>query len=592
MEKRWMIKNQGYSSDIEHLSEVLHIDTIIANLLVQRGIKNYEEAKTFFRPHLSQLFDPFLMKDMDRATERIEKAISMQEKILIFGDYDADGTTAVAMMYSFIKKRTPNVIYYIPDRYEEGYGISIKGIDYAFDNDCTLIVALDCGIKDNDKVEYANTLNIDFIICDHHNPGNSLPKAKAILNPKRNDCIYPFKELSGCGIGFKLLHALSIKYNLPVDENYKIAEELISYLDLVTVSIASDIVPIVNENRILVYYGLKMINENPRIGIKSIIDISRLDKKEVEVNDIVFRIGPRINAAGRIESGQRSVDLLICSDKEEADKIALEIDNHNETRKNIDLQITEEAIKIIDSDEILKNRKTTVLFNPAWHKGVIGIVASRVMETYYKPTILLTEHNGLATGSARSVQGFDIYSAINACSDLLENFGGHTYAAGLSMKVENVPLFQEKFEEVVSKTIDNKLLIQQIEVDTKLRLNDITPKLYRIIKQFRPFGPENMKPVFISEFVHDKGTGRIVGKEREHLKLDIMEGYHSDRIYPAIAFNQANHFETIKYRIPFNICYSLEENEFMGNVTLQIKVRDIKPVKRQHNPQKFENRRD
>lgn len=569
MERHWIIKKKAKAKDIKHLSEALNVDNVIANLLVQRGIKSYDEAKEYFRPQLSSLHDPFLMKDMKLAIERIEAAIQNNENILIYGDYDVDGTTSVAMVYSFLRKIYKNLDYYIPDRFSEGYGISYKGIDFASENNYSLIIALDCGIKAVDKIDYANDKNIDFIICDHHKPGEKIPKAVAVLDPKQSKCNYPFKELSGCGVGFKLLHAYSQNNDIPF-------EELATYLDLVAVSIASDIVPIVGENRVLAYYGLKQLNTNPRTGLRAIIKIAGIEDKEIVINDLVFKIGPRINAAGRIESGIKAVDLLSTDDEKIALEIGEKINSYNINRKDIDESITQEALKIISEDEALKNKKTTVLYNPGWHKGVIGIVASRLIRNYYRPTIILTESNGLATGSARSVSEFDVYKAISECSDLLENFGGHTYAAGVTLKIENIPAFQEKFEKVVSKTIKPDQLIPKINVDAKINLKDINPKFCRILKQFQPFGPENMKHVFVTENVADYGYGRIVGRTNEHLKLDLMEKDKSNVYYSAIAFQQAQHFDSIKDKLPFDVCYSIEENVFNGKTSLQLKVKDIK----------------
>jgi len=570
MEKRWLIKEQANEEDVKRLSEQLDIDNIIAELLVQRGIKNYEEAKSFFRPDLQQLYDPFLMKDMDIAVVRLEKALKNNEKILIYGDYDVDGTTAVAMVFSFLKKRYSNLGYYIPDRDTEGYGISFKGIDFAKQNGYSLIIALDCGIKGNDKIDYASQLNIDFIVCDHHLQGEKVPNAIAVLDPKQNDCSYPFKELSGCGVGFKFLHAFSIKNNIPFGE-------LISYLDLVAVSIASDIVPIIGENRILTFFGLKLLNSNPRIGLKSIIKTAGMINQEIYVNDIVFKIGPRINAAGRLETGNIIVDLLTTDDEKLAEQLAPEINTLNTQRKDLDCSITEEAIKTIKENQDLVNRKTTVLYNPTWHKGVLGIVASRCTETYYRPTIILTESCGLAVGSARSVQGFDLYKAIDACSDLLVGYGGHMYAAGLTLKIENIQAFQDKFEKIVSETINPELLIPKIEVDAKISINEITPKLYRLIKQFQPFGPDNMKPVFVTENLTDKGTAKIVGRENEHLKFDVFDiQNNSNYFFRSIAFRQSNKYNLIKSKPSFDACYCIEENEFLGNVSIQLKIKDIK----------------
>ena len=569
MEKNWVIKSLGAPKYVDKLSEELNIEKVLVNLLVQRNIRTYDGAKAFFRPSLDDLHDPFLMKDMDKAIERIDKALDSKEKILIYGDYDVDGTTSVALVYSFFKKFYDQIDYYIPDRYEEGYGISYKGIEFAIENHYSLIIALDCGIKAVEKVKFAREKGIDFIICDHHTAGDDIPEASAVLDPKRPDCTYPYKELSGCAVGFKLAQAYANNKNIPQEEVYDL-------LDLVAVSIASDIVPLTGENRVLEFYGLKKLNEKPRKGLKAIIKLSGIENKEINVSDIVFKIGPRINAAGRMESGRRSVDLLIANNDDLAMEMGLEINTYNQERRNIDASITSEALQIISSDPDLYNRKTTVLFNSAWHKGVVGIVASRLTETYYRPTVILTESNGLATGSARSVAGYDLYQAIESCSDLLENFGGHMYAAGLTLKVGNVPIFRERFEKIVADTILPDQLIPKIEVDGVISLNDITPKFYRILKQFEPFGPENMRPVFITENVVDNGDSRLVGSNSEHLKLCLIQEDDPYKVNDAIAFHQSEHFKRIKKGIPFDICYTIEENEYMGNITLQLKIRDIK----------------
>lgn len=569
MEKWWKIKDSGDPGEIKHLSEVLNIDKVLSGLLVSRGINSFEKAKLFFRPQLSDLYDPFLMKDMDKAVERIQRAISNKEKILVYGDYDVDGTTSVALIYSFFSEFYSNLDYYIPHRYSEGYGISYKGIDSAIENGQTLVIALDCGIKAVEKIKYANQNKIDFIICDHHYPGDTIPEAYAVLDPKRNDCTYPFKNLSGCGVGFKLIQAFA-------QNNHIAFERVVPYLDLVAVSIASDIVQLTDENRILAYYGLQQLNVSPRTGLKAIIKIAGMEGCSLTIDDVVFKIGPRINAAGRIESGKKAVELLVADDDKNAFELGTRINSYNQRRKNIDNSITQEALEMIKSDEQLKDRNSTVLFNPNWHKGVIGIVASRLTETYYRPTVILTESNGMATGSARSVVGFDLYQAIDACSNLLENFGGHMFAAGLIMKIENIPAFQEKFEEVVSKTITPEQLQQQVEIDAEINLKDITPKFFNILKQFQPFGPGNMSPTFLSEEVVDNGCGRIVGSTNDHLKLELIQEEDPLHPYPAIAFQQAHHFATISKGIPFDICYSIEENEFRGNTTLQLRIKDMK----------------
>ena len=571
MNKKWIIKPEGDVQKIDDLSKSLSVSKIIAKLLVQRGITSFEEAKQFFRPELSQLYNPFLMKDMEMAVGRLEIAIKNNEKILIYGDYDVDGTTAVATVYSFFKKIHTNIGYYIPDRYNEGYGISYKGIDYAAENNFSLVVALDCGIKAVEKIDYANDKNVDFIICDHHTPGEMLPEAVAVLDPKRNDCNYPFNELSGCGVGFKLIQAFA-KRNMISDE------EVFLYLDAVAVSIASDIVPIIDENRVLAYYGLKKLNSNPQIGLKSIIKTAGLEKKEIFITDIVFKIGPRINAAGRIDTGAKAVELLIADDVINANEISNNINDDNNTRKNFDSTITHQALQMIKDSEELINKKTTVLYNPEWHKGVVGIVASRLIETYYRPTIVLTQSNGLITGSARSVEGFNLYKAIEACSDILENYGGHKFAAGLSLKPENLKLFQEKFEQVVSQQIEPEQLIPKINIDSKIKFDEINPKLYRILKQFEPFGPGNMSPVFATENVFDNGNGKIVGKENDHLRLSLLEKGNKNKLIQAIAFRQADCYDLIKEKQLFNVCYTIEENNYNENISMQLKVKDIKKI--------------
>lgn len=569
MEKNWIIHTPGKTEEVEHLMEVLGIEYPIANLLVQRGINTFEEAKMFFRPELENLHDPFLMQDMDKAVERLQAAIDKGEKVMIYGDYDVDGTTSVAMMYIFLKNYIKKLSYYIPDRYTEGYGISLKSIDLASSDGVTLVVALDCGIKAIEKIEYARNLGIDFIICDHHTAGATIPEAYAVLDPKRPDCNYPFKELSGCGVGFKLLQAFCIKNSFSFEPLYEM-------LDLVVVSIASDIVPITGENRILAYFGLKQLNSAPRSGLKAIIQIAGIENKEICVDDIVFKIGPRINAAGRIETGTSSVELLIADNEAFALDMGDMINDFNNTRRNIDSNITKEALDMIAADKDQHNRKTTVLFNPSWHKGVVGIVASRLIETYYRPTIVLTESNGLITGSARSVTGFDLYKAIESCSSLLENFGGHMYAAGLTMKKENFKAFRKKFEEMVVESVMSEQLIPCIELDMELKLKDITPKLYRIIKQFEPFGPNNMAPVFFTETVVDDGSGRIVGNNKEHLKLNIIHEDEPFKPYPAIGFNLSNFYPYISKGYSFDICYCIEENEYRGQTSIQLRIKDIK----------------
>ncbi|MGC8803657.1 MAG: single-stranded-DNA-specific exonuclease RecJ [Bacteroidales bacterium] len=572
MEKNWIIKEQGNPAEVKHLMEVLGVEFPIANLLVQRRIKTFDQAKAFFRPSLSDLHNPFLMKDMEKAVIRLDNAIKSGEKIMIYGDYDVDGTTAVSMFLTFLKTYTPHLTYYIPNRYTEGYGVSIKGIDQAAQQGVSLIVSLDCGIKAVEKVAYARQKGIDFIICDHHTAGNTLPSAVAVLDPKRADCSYPYKELSGCGVGFKLLQAYCIKNNLDL-------EQLYDFLDLVAVSIASDIVPITGENRILAFYGLKKLNTNPRSGLKAIIKIAGIEGKNICIDDIVFKIGPRINAAGRIDTGKSSVELLIAEDETIAINKGDLINDFNNTRKNIDATITKEALDMIASNKEFQNRRTTVVYKPTWHKGVIGIVASRLIESYYRPTIVFTDSNGMITGSARSVAGFDLYRAIESCSHLLESFGGHMYAAGLTLRKENFAAFQKLFEQVVAENILQEQIIPSIEIDMELNLKSITPKLLRILKQFEPFGPENMTPVFFTENVADDGTGRPVGTQKEHLKLNILHEDEPFKPYPAIGFNLAHLYPSIANGTPFDICYCIEENEYRGQKSIQLRIKDIKPDK-------------
>ncbi|MGQ0827299.1 MAG: single-stranded-DNA-specific exonuclease RecJ [Bacteroidota bacterium] len=566
MEKRWSIKPQADGTITDRLTSELGIDKILASLLVQRGVTTYDDAKKFFRPSLNDLHDPFLMKDMDKAIARIEKAIQSNEKILVYGDYDVDGTTAVSLVYTFFKNHYPNIGFYIPDRYAEGYGISFQGIDFAKENNFTLIIALDCGIKSIDKINYANERNIDFIICDHHRPGDTLPAAAAVLDPKRSDCSYPYDELSGCGIGFKLIQAFAQKNNIAFDA-------LTQYFDLTAISIASDLVPITGENRALCFFGLEQINKNPRKGIKAILELANI-KKEITVNELVFTIGPRINAAGRIETGRNAVELLISDNHDDAKTNGLNINITNTERRTLDVTITQHALSMIDQNAELMKRKSTVLFHPEWHKGVIGIVASRLIEKYYRPTIVLTESNGKATGSARSVKDFDVYDAIEACSDLLEQFGGHKYAAGLTLKLENVDAFQKRFEEVVNATILEHMLIPEIEIDAEIKLNEITPKFFRVLKQFAPFGPGNHSPVFVTKGLMDKGYVRIVGNN--HLKMDIHSSTDPKLSFSSIAFSQGNYFDDVLRKKPFSACYAIEENEFNGNVSLQLNVKDMK----------------
>ncbi len=567
MQKRWTILNSGNSEAVIELASSLNVDNTIAQMLVNRGVSNFEEAKKFFRPELNQLHDPFLMKDMDKAVERVKSGLEKKEKIMVYGDYDVDGTSAVALVYSFLIAEFPQLSsqfsFYIPDRYKEGYGISIAGIDFAKENGISLIIALDCGIKANEKINYANKNGIDFIICDHHTPGEEIPEAVAVLDPKRNDCGYPYKELSGCGIGFKLIQAIS---NSTKED----------YLDLVAISIASDIVPITGENRVLTYFGLKKINSNPRKGIKALLGAAKFKKAELNITDLVFVVGPRINAAGRIEHGKKAVELLTSEDESVAEIAGKGINETNDARRELDKEITTHALSLIERDPVNfpPGKKTTVLYHPEWHKGVIGIVASRLIEKHYRPTIMLTQSNGLAVGSARSVHGFDIYRAIDACSDLLEQFGGHKYAAGLTLKTENVEAFSQKFEKVVSETIEPNLLIPEFIIDTEIKFSDITPKFFRIIKQFAPFGPENMKPVFVSHNVYDTGFSRVVGES--HLKFDIVQKNETTVKFSGIGFGMGDFYQNISAKKPFSLCYTIEENEWNGKVSLELNVKDIK----------------
>ncbi|MCK9421909.1 MAG: single-stranded-DNA-specific exonuclease RecJ [Bacteroidales bacterium] len=578
MQKSWVLKTQGKPEVVGNLAKELGIDLYLSNLLVQRGVNSLDEAKTFFRPSLKDLFDPFRMKDMDKAIGRIEQAITQKENILVYGDYDVDGTSAVALVYTFLHSFHESIDFYIPDRYTEGYGISIKGIDFAHQTGVKLIIALDCGIKAEEKVAYAKTKGIDFIICDHHRPGPKLPEALAILDPKRSDCPYPYKELSGCGIGFKLIQAYAQKNKIPF-------ENLIRYLDLVVISIASDIVDITGENRILAYFGLRLINSRPRPGLEALLRYASVLKKddgngecvfnrELTVTDLVFMIGPRINAAGRIESGKNSVRLLITQDLNEALLIADQINSNNIERKNLDALATQQAIGMINANEDLKSARSTVIFHPDWHKGVIGIVASRLTETFYRPTIVLTLSNGLITGSARSVKDFDIYEAVDACSDLLEHFGGHKFAAGLSLKPEHLASFCTRFESIVQQRLQGIELIPVVEIDIKLPLSAINSRFYGVLKQFAPFGPGNMAPLFMTQGVVDAGGSRVVGKN--HLKLCVVHPEIPGGPFSAIAFQQGEHFNLIEKQIPFNICYHVEENEWNGSVNLQLNIKDIK----------------
>ena len=553
----------------KELADKLAISPVICQLLVKRGITTEEEANKFFKPSLNDLHDPFLMPDMDKAVKRLNKALGEREKILVYGDYDVDGTTAVSLVYKFLRPYTTLLDYYIPDRYDEGYGISYKGIDYAASNDVKLIISLDCGIKAIEKIEYAKKKGIDFIICDHHMPDDTLPDAVAVLDAKRVDSIYPYEHLSGCGVGFKFMQAFAKSNNFPFADLEKL-------LDLCAVSIASDIVPITGENRIMAYYGLKQINSNPSLGLKGIIDVCGLTGKEITMSDIVFKIGPRINASGRMMNGKEAVDLLLAKDSESAREKSENINQYNDERRELDKKITDEANAIIDDFQDMADRKAIVVFNPAWHKGVIGIVASRLTEKYYRPAVVLTKSSELITGSARSVAGFDIYKAIESCRDLLENFGGHTYAAGLSLKEENLEAFTNRFLQLAADEIVPEQMVPQLDVDAILDFKDINAKFMHDLKKMSPFGPDNQKPVFCSRRVKDYGTSKLVGKDLEHIKLELIDANSNSPIH-GIAFGMHKHSKHIKGMKPFNICYTVEENTYNGNTSLQLMIKDIKP---------------
>ncbi|MHC1780574.1 MAG: single-stranded-DNA-specific exonuclease RecJ [Bacteroidales bacterium] len=572
IEKKWIVKEPGNPALVRQLTSELGIDQTLANLLVQRNIKSHSEARAFLKPQLDQLHDPFLMKDMDRAVVRLTRAVESREKILIYGDYDVDGTTAVSLVYSFLRSYgEENLEYYIPNRYTEGYGISYKGIDWAHENGFTLIIALDCGIKAVEKVNYALERGIDFIICDHHLPDEILPSASAVLDPKRMDCSYPFDDLSGCGVGFKFMQAFASTKGIPF-------ESLLPLLDLLVVSIASDLVSITGENRVLAYFGLKQLNTAPRKGLLSIIKLAGLEKHMITIDDIVFKIGPRINAAGRMESGRTAVDLLTSRNDNDARIIGDTINTHNNDRKNEDRKITFEASEMAALVTGFANKKSTVVYNPDWHKGVLGIVASRLVENYFRPTIVLCKSNGYITGSARSIPGFDLYEAIESCSDLLENFGGHMYAAGLTLKEENFEKFKERFEDYVADKITAEILTPVINIDTYLDFKQITPRFFNVLKQFQPFGPGNLSPVFISERVYDNGNGRKVGSESGHLKLELIQEDDFHRHISAIAFNRSEHFDHLKSGNPVDICYSIAENYYRGIANIQLRVKDIKLI--------------
>lgn len=567
MKKIWNIKEQAPAEKVKQLAEAINVNGVIGNLLVQRGIEDYNQAKDFFRPSLESLHNPFLMKDMEKAVKRIVAAAQKKEKILIYGDYDVDGTTAVSLVYTFLRWMGLKCDYYIPDRYTEGYGVSFKGVDHAAENGFGLIISLDCGIKSKDKVDYAKKKKIDFIICDHHEPDDQIPKAAAILNPKQTDCKYPYKELSGCGIGFKLIQAIAQHYEIP----FSTIEQ---YLDLVALSIAADIVPITGENRILTYHGLKRLNSAPREGFKAIMGMAQL-KREINVTDLVFVFGPRINSAGRIETGKNAVELLIADTPQKAMLSGESVNKTNVERRDVDANITQEALNMILGDEKLKSKKTTVLYNPEWHKGVIGIVASRLIEKhFYRPTVIFTKSNGSITGSARSVKNFNLYQAISSCSHLLEQFGGHKYAAGITLKEENLPAFIDSFEDVVSKTIAENMLTPEIDIDCPLPFSAINGKFNNVLKQFAPFGPGNMTPVFIAENVITRKPPQIVGNG--HLRLSLAQADNPDVSFYAIGYDMHEYNNMTVPNKPFKICYSLKENEWNGVKSIELNLKDIK----------------
>ena len=553
----------------DKLAEELELSPVISLLLVRRGLTSAEAIRKYFKPNLEDLEDPFLMPDMDKAVQRLNHALGHKEKILIYGDYDVDGTTAVALVYKYLRPFTSNLDYYIPDRYDEGYGISRKGIDYAYERGVSLIISLDCGIKAIDKIEYAKQKGIDFIICDHHMPDEVLPDAVAVLDAKREDSAYPYEHLSGCGVGFKFMQAFALDNGFPFSDLEKL-------LELTAVSIASDIVPITGENRILAYYGLRQINNNPSFGIKGIIDICGLAGKEITISDIVFKIGPRLNASGRMMNGKEAVDLLLAKDSVTARKKSESINHYNEERRELDKKITDEANAVIEGFEKQEDKKAIIVYNPEWHKGVIGIVASRLTEKYYRPAVVLTKSSELITGSARSVTGFDIYKAVENCRDLLENFGGHTYAAGLSLKEENLEAFKERFQQIATEEIIPEQMVPQIDIDAFLDLKEISPKFMSDLKKMSPFGPENQKPIFCTRGVQDYGTSKLVGRDQEHIKLEIIDSKSASSPIHGIAFGMSQYNAHIKQMKPFDICYTIEENTYNGNTTLQLQIKDIR----------------
>ena len=569
-ECKWILKEPADAAKVSRLAAELGIDSVLADLLVKRGVETFEQARSFFRPSLEDLHDPFLMKDMDIAVQRVRDAITGGQRILVYGDYDVDGTTAVSLVYSFLRRFTPEVDFYIPDRYSEGYGLSMKGIDYAAGSGVKLIITLDCGIKAIEKVEYARTKGIDVIICDQHLPEAELPKAVAVLDPKREDCHYPFDDLSGCGVGFKLVQAYSIRYGIPF-------ESLIPLLDLLVVSISADLVSMVGENRVLAHFGLKQLNEDPRKGLLAMISLSQLEPGHLTIDDIVFKIGPRINAAGRMDEGKKAVELLSATDMDRALEIGREINEKNNDRKDIDREITREALEMVQKGKCLINDNAIIVYNPGWNKGVVGIVASRLVEAFYKPTVVLTNSNaaGFITGSARSVAGFDLYESIEHCADLLEDFGGHVYAAGLTLKQSNIKEFAERINGFISGKITTEMLTPVVTIDAKLDFAQITPKFLRLLKQFQPFGPGNNNPLFLTENVYDGGNGRKVGAGGVHVKLDLIQESQPYHQIPAIAFNMSEFYDYIKAGNPFDACYSIVENYYRGNSTTQLRIKDL-----------------
>jgi single-stranded-DNA-specific exonuclease len=564
MQKRWIYKERPSPERVQQLSKIININPLLSTVLLQRGIADFDAAKKFFRPSLHDLHDPFLLQDMDRAVARLNYAIEEGEKILIYGDYDVDGTTAVALVYSYLKSFYPHCDFYIPDRYAEGYGVSEAGIVWAEQNNYTLIIALDLGIKSSDMVTLATHKGIDFIICDHHLPGGDIPNAVAVLDPKRDDCDYPFKELSGCGLGFKLMHAFA--------RTYRQEEEIFDYLDLVVVSIASDIVPISGENRILAHYGLQKLNQNPRPGLKALKEICAI-KTDLDISAIVFTLGPRINAAGRVAHAHGAVELLVARTEDEANALAEKVNLKNDLRREFDMNITEEAIAMIESDETLLKAKSTVLFKETWHKGVIGIVAARCVEKFYRPTVILTESNDKITGSARSIKDFDLYKAISGCSDLLEKYGGHKYAAGLTLDKSNLHAFRERFEQVVAESITEEMLTPIIEIDVPVTFDSLTAKFYSVLKQMAPFGPDNLRPVFEAKNVFV--VNALSSFKEKHIRF-VAGQHQNNALFNAVGFDLAEHYERLAAGDYFNMAFTLEENTFNGITSLQVRIKDIK----------------